>query len=318
MPRIRDVAPSIPGPLAEVVDKCLQKRKEDRYPTVKALLAALEQATPGQTTRQVQLYRSPYAGLSSFQEGDADRFFGRSKEVAAMTVRLRDRAMLAVVGPSGVGKSSFVRAGVLPALKASGEAWEAPVIRPSRQPMAALAHLLNTYVAGKSGANEQRDEEAEERELVKRLLAEPGYCGTILRSQARRQKKKLLLFVDQFEEIFTLVDSAEERQGFMRCLAAIGDDPSAPLRVVVCTGLMRERLRMARPASNAQQPNAAPGPPQAIKKPASSIRILAGAKKFTEGWSSWRVSAINTPVIALRVISPGSRPMARQAASTRA
>jgi serine/threonine protein kinase len=234
MPRIRDVAPSVPQALAEVVDKCLQKRKEDRYPTAKALLEALEAATPGQTTRQIQLYRSPYAGLSAFQEGDSDRFFGRSKEVAAMTVRLRDRAMLAVVGPSGVGKSSFMRAGVVPALKASGEAWESPVIRPSRQPMQALAHLLNPYVAARSGQTvNEADEEAEERELVKRLLAEPGYCGTILRSQARRQKKKLLLFVDQFEEIFTLVDSAEERLGFMRCLAAMGDDPSAPLRVVL-------------------------------------------------------------------------------------
>ena len=74
--------------------------------------------------------KTPYPGLSAFQESDASRFFGRERDVARATAALEDKPLLAVVGASGVGKSSFIRAGVLPALKAKGEEWESLVLRP--------------------------------------------------------------------------------------------------------------------------------------------------------------------------------------------
>ena len=61
----------------------------------------------------------PYPGLSAFTEGDAEQFFGREAEVAALWEKLGRQKLLAVIGPSGVGKTSFLRAGVIPA-KARG------------------------------------------------------------------------------------------------------------------------------------------------------------------------------------------------------
>ena len=99
------------------------------------MLRALEPFMPGRVERELRIDESPYAGLNAFQESDANRFFGRTNEVAAVVNRLRDQPLLAVVGPSGIGKSSFVRAGVVPALKRLGERWEAFVLRPGRSPL---------------------------------------------------------------------------------------------------------------------------------------------------------------------------------------
>ena len=80
---------------------------------------------PGAPAARLADDESPYAGLTSFQESDADRFFGRDREIARMVTRIRELPLVGVVGPSGAGKSSFVRAGLVPALKRSGEPWEA-------------------------------------------------------------------------------------------------------------------------------------------------------------------------------------------------
>ncbi len=61
-----------------------------------------------------------------------------------MIAKLRDHPLVAVVGPSGVGKSSFVRAGVVPALKASGEPWEVIIVRPGRYPLSAVVSTLQS------------------------------------------------------------------------------------------------------------------------------------------------------------------------------
>ncbi|HWU87627.1 MAG TPA: protein kinase, partial [Kofleriaceae bacterium] len=140
MPSMAEAAPpDVPRELIQIVDRCLLKQKELRWQSAAELLAALEPFLPGRRTVQLQIDESPYAGLSSFQESDAGKFFGRNREIAAMVTRIRDRPLMAVVGSSGVGKSSFVRAGLVPALKRSGETWETLVIRPGRAPIEALA-----------------------------------------------------------------------------------------------------------------------------------------------------------------------------------
>src|SRR5262249_15135319 len=141
-------------------------------------------------------------------------FFGRAGDIARMVARVRERPLTAVVGSSGVGKSSFVRAGVAPALKASGERWEVLTLRPGRHPLAALASTV-------------------ERAGVTQLRNEPGYIGFMLRERARSLDGQLLVFVDQFEELYTLVQDAGERRAFTAALLAIADDAAAPLRVVL-------------------------------------------------------------------------------------
>jgi serine/threonine protein kinase len=232
MPSLRAAAPGVPPGLAAAVDACLRKDRAARPADALALLRALEPFTPGRIDRSVQLEGSPFAGLSAFQEADADRFFGRSHDIAALVARLRDRPSVAVVGPSGVGKSSFVRAGVVPALKRLGEHWEALVLRPGRAPLTALAGVL-ARVGAVTSPGTVGEELREEQDLATRLADEPGHAGAALRAHARRHGRRVLLFVDQFEEIYTLVPDAAARRAFTACLAGVADDATSPVRLVL-------------------------------------------------------------------------------------
>ncbi|MBS1123801.1 MAG: Serine/threonine-protein kinase [Deltaproteobacteria bacterium] len=231
MPSMQEAAPiDVPRELIQIVDRCLLKTKEQRWQSAGELLAAIEPFLPGRRVPELQLDESPYAGLSSFQETDAGKFFGRNREIAAMMTRIRDRPLMAVVGSSGVGKSSFVRAGLVPALKRSGETWETLVIRPGRKPLDSLAAVIQPMVAT---AVNLADEMDEQKKLVETLRREPGHFGHVLRGRARRDNRRLLVFVDQFEELYTQVTDAEERAVFTACLSAVADDATSPLRVVL-------------------------------------------------------------------------------------
>jgi len=231
MPSMAEAAPpDCPRELVQIVDRCLLKQKDQRWSNVSELLRAIEPFLPGRRTAELQIDESPYAGLSSFQETDAGKFFGRNKEIAAMVTRIRDRPMMAVVGSSGVGKSSFIRAGLVPALKRSGENWETLVIRPGRKPMEALGSLIAPMVATAANLS---DEVEEQQKHVAKLRKEPGHLGHLLRGRARRDSRKILLFIDQFEELYTQTADASERAAFTAVLNAVADDATSPLRVVL-------------------------------------------------------------------------------------
>ena len=227
MPSIAEDVPGLPDRLERVVAKCLAKKKLERYTSAAELLADLEPLLPGRAGRNLVADESPYPGLNAFQESDANRFFGRSQDIAAMVARLRDQALVGVVGPSGVGKSSFVRAGVAPALKASGDSWEVIIVRPGRYPLAALAGSLESLRDSRDSDPVIGDDPAA------RLRAEPGVFGARLRARAKRKRTQILLFVDQHEELYTLVGDPAERRAFTACLASAADDASGPLRVLV-------------------------------------------------------------------------------------
>jgi serine/threonine protein kinase len=238
MPSVRGVCPSLPDELADVIDRCLQKPKAQRFGSARELLDALEPLLPGRYVRRLRSDESPYAGLNSFQESDAHRFFGRAREVSAAVARLRDAPLVGIVGPSGVGKSSFVRAGVVPALKASGEQWSTIVVRPGRNPMAALAYALMPMVTSTSNTSVGTSSTVSadlsmQQAMVQHLYAEPGYLGAALRTRARGRGQHILLFIDQFEELYTQVGDPRERQAFTACLAGVCDDPTTPLRLML-------------------------------------------------------------------------------------
>ncbi|WP_437953966.1 serine/threonine-protein kinase [Sorangium sp. So ce296] len=235
MPEVGARHPEL-GALGAIIDRCLRKRRAERYASAEELLAELLPLLPGCGEIHLGADESPFAGLSSFQEADADRFFGRAQDVAGVVARLRNQPLLAIAGASGVGKSSLVRAGVIPALKRSGEGWEALVVRPGREPTAALAELFTSPAVTLSAELQALVPEggAEARAaLAPRLRAEPGLLGAALRGWAARAQKRLVVFVDQFEELFTLGAPADERAAFLACLEGIADDASSPLRVVV-------------------------------------------------------------------------------------
>jgi hypothetical protein len=227
MPSIGAEVAGLPDRLVAIVDRCLAKRKSDRYSSAGELALALEPLLPARVGRSLVADESPYPGLHAFQEADATRFFGRAADIAAMIARLADHPLIGVLGPSGVGKSSFVRAGVVPALKSAGEPWETVIVRPGRSPLAALAGALDSL------RDPLDSDPAIDADPVRRLRAEPGMFGARLRSRARRRRGQILVFVDQLEELYTLVADPAERRAFTACLASAADDPSGPLRVVV-------------------------------------------------------------------------------------
>ena len=232
-------------PLSGIIDRCLLKDPQHRTPSARVLLAELEATAPGRRSVLVG-DANPFAGLAAFQEADADRFFGRDRDIDQVLAELRSRPLVAMAGPSGAGKSSLVRAGVIPALKRSGEGWDVCVVRPGREPLAALAALLSvrTHGFGSSSETAQTSNHASTTledsaanpvlgTVIARLRAEPGYLGARLRARATSKLRHVLVFVDQLEELYTQGSPLDERAAFLACLAAVADDAASPLRVLV-------------------------------------------------------------------------------------
>jgi serine/threonine protein kinase len=220
-PSAREVDATLPPDVVRVIDRCLQKAPDQRFASAAALLEALEGLGHARAARRAA-DASPYPGLAAFSDDDADVYFGRTSDVRRGLQRLRESPLLGVVGPSGVGKSSFVRAGLGSALSET-EGWEIMTSRPGRDPLRSLVEL----------AAEVADGDLDQTALLERLRAEPGYLAELLRGWVRRTKRQALIFVDQFEELYTLVPAIEDRAAYVACLVAIADDVAAPLRVVV-------------------------------------------------------------------------------------
>lgn len=148
----------------------------------------------------------PYPGLRPFTEEQAGIFFGRSEQVAQLLDILSQSHFVAVVGVSGCGKSSLVRAGLIPALKAgfladTGIEWRTATMYPGEHPMQNLAQaLLQDSVFG------QKTGSLSDYEALAFLLAtlRRGRLGLLEARQEARfpEKTNLLLVVDQFEELF--------------------------------------------------------------------------------------------------------------------
>ncbi|MEO0814963.1 MAG: serine/threonine-protein kinase, partial [Myxococcota bacterium] len=140
VPRLESVVTDASSELSNVLEQCLEKRRDNRIGSALELIRALETL---KGTKEKRSSTSPYPGLAAFSEDDGDRFFGRSNDVAKVVRRLEEIPLIAVVGPSGVGKSSFVQAGVVPALKRR-HGWRALRVRPGRDPLGNLGRLLST------------------------------------------------------------------------------------------------------------------------------------------------------------------------------
>ncbi len=151
----------------------------------------------------------PFKGLASFEPVDAEYFFGRERLVAELVARLVGVGFLGIVGPSGSGKSSLVRAGLLPALAAGvlpgSERWRRLLLRPCDRPLDELRRALV------SGA---RDPLAEALDALS-------------------DDERLLLAVDQLEELFTACRSEAERTAFSATLARAAADPEGRAVVIV-------------------------------------------------------------------------------------
>ena len=168
---------------------------------------------------------NPYKGLRAFEEADAGDFFGREELVELLVGRLAGTRFLAVVGPSGSGKSSVVRAGLVPALRRGAvpgsEGWPVVDMFPGPKPLDGLeAALLRTHHDAPPAIMDQleRDERGLHRAVLRLLPSD---------------RSELVLVIDQFEEVFTLVEDEAARTHFLGSIEAAVTDPHSRLRVVV-------------------------------------------------------------------------------------
>jgi WD40 repeat protein/DNA-binding winged helix-turn-helix (wHTH) protein len=203
------VRPEVPPGLEAIVHRCLEKEADSRYQEASVLLqdlvAVLEHRRPVPRPGEEV---SPYPGLDPFTEEKAPFFFGREPEVAAMWEKLRGRKLLALIGPSGAGKTSFVRAGLIPGRP---DGWRCLVCTPGSAPFVSLGQVLAPELAG--------DPEAL-RELPRVDKPEAAFA---MLSRWRRRFEQALLVVDQFEELFTL-NPAGVQASFAKLLGRLATD----------------------------------------------------------------------------------------------
>jgi basic membrane lipoprotein Med (substrate-binding protein (PBP1-ABC) superfamily)/DNA-binding SARP family transcriptional activator len=163
---------------------------------------------------------NPYLGLRAFREADHARFFGQEELVARLVARVTgDVRFTAVVGPSGSGKSSAVQAGLIPRLRREHPEVAIALMQPGSQPLGALGAAL----AGLTG---------ESTHVVMSMLAGADGLRACARELLEDGRRRLVIVIDQFEELFTMVDETEARR-FLDLLAHGVSDDEHGVRVVV-------------------------------------------------------------------------------------
>jgi WD40 repeat protein/DNA-binding SARP family transcriptional activator len=156
---------------------------------------------------------APFKGLAYFDECDANLFFGRELLTTRLLSRLYHDRLVVVVGASGSGKSSLVRAGVVPALKQSDPHAQCYLITPTASPLMALAAAL--AVAPAAAPARDTGSSASLVSLLTDLAREPRSLLLALRRLMSTDASHLVLVVDQFEELFTLCRDEFEREAFI-------------------------------------------------------------------------------------------------------
>lgn len=184
----------------------------------------------------------PFKGLEPFHVSDAHLFFGRETLVARLVEHLRRDNLLIVVGASGCGKSSLVRAGLVPALTGGGltpdcekvaGSTDGPaccILTPTSHPLRALAIALSTAESVLPSAALADDMAADGRSLSLHLARRRG------ESAGAGAPQQALLVVDQFEEVFTLCRDEAERTAFIKnlmCATGDGELRDGPLMLVI-------------------------------------------------------------------------------------
>lgn len=149
---------------------------------------------------------NPYQGLSAFGEEDADFFFGQEEFVNNLVEITHKQALVAVVGPSGSGKSSVVYAGLIPKLRKEGN-WLIEFFRPGKEPFVQLAFTLVRQLEPEAGETQQLREAVGLASDMRngRITLQP----VVSRILERNPDKRLLLVADQFEELYTLCQVKE-------------------------------------------------------------------------------------------------------------
>lgn len=224
-PPLLDVEPRAPEELGRIIDELLDPDPQKRPRSAELVMLAIDRARiqhAGGKLSPPPEEEGPFRGLGRFERAHRDVFFGRRADVVATVETMRTRGLVALIGPSGSGKSSLARAGVLPviaegALGEWAERWETLITVPGNDPRAAI-ELLLFHVLG-----------------PERLSA--SEAAAKIQAFAERERKGLVLLVDQLEELVTLAsgtpEDAESRRWMVELLVRLGARPLPGIRVLV-------------------------------------------------------------------------------------
>lgn len=225
----------LPDDLDHAISRALHPSPELRFERVEDFARALRQsvgldvmAVPAEVLRQQgpdRDRRNPYKGLRAFYETDAADFHGRDALIDEMVHAMSRTQLLAVVGPSGSGKSSVVRAGLLPKLRRGdlpgSSRWLITDMFPGTRPFESLEAALLRVAAVRPP------------DLYERLSADAIGLASFVEELLPDEKTGLVILIDQFEELFSLTSSSSERNQFLDALAAAIQKPDGRLRVVL-------------------------------------------------------------------------------------
>lgn len=296
LPPLQMIQPNLPMALNSIIWRATSKQPELRYPDALSMAEDfrrvmsselgttltpvripeasptrnLPPTSPGKTVIiDLPLEpRNPYKGLRPFQEADAAEFFGRKSLVERLLKRLDKSRFLAVIGPSGSGKSSVVKAGLLPMLRRGvilgSQDWFIVQMTPSAAPFLELeVALLGIAI------------HAPAEKLADYLHENPAGLSPMLKRMLPSENDEVLLVIDQFEELFTQTETEMERARFLKCLYHAVMDADSRLRVVITLradlydrpllyadfgGLIREQTEVVLPLNTSEMEDAIIGP----------------------------------------------------------
>ncbi|HKP72269.1 MAG TPA: hypothetical protein VJT82_04980, partial [Pyrinomonadaceae bacterium] len=191
---------------------------------------------------EVETPANPFPGLRPFEFHESNLYFGRDGQSESMLGKLSRRRFVAVVGTSGSGKSSLVRAGLLPALfggfmTSAGSNWRVALMRPGNDPLGNLAHALNAREVFGSDI----EENAQLQTTITEATLRRGSLGLVeaVRQTRMPSNENLLVIVDQFEELFRFARVAGSEQyqnesaAFVKLLLGAINQREIPIYVVI-------------------------------------------------------------------------------------
>lgn len=221
-PRISVVARDVPAALVDLIADLLEPNPDHRPRSAEVVALELERirgALVGRARALPPEEDGPFRGLERFEMAHRDVFFGRRVEVAGALEVLRMRGLVALLGPSGSGKSSMARAGILPAIAdgalGGSKQWDTLVVSPGMDPRRVLTTALFHIGIEPDWS--------------------PDQAAARIETWLADNRRGLVLLVDQLEEIATLAQgsSGTSQTWTLDFLARLGERPFPGLRVVV-------------------------------------------------------------------------------------
>jgi len=303
LPLVQDHRPEIPQEVDQIIQRATAKDPTSRYAD------AIEFAVDFRRAMQLDVEQleipeseiyNPYKGLRPFQEFDVKDFYGREVLTRQLLARLNEQVelnrFLAVVGPSGSGKSSVVKAGLVPALRKGAldgsEDWFISEMKPGIHPLEELelAILRVAVMQPPSLLGQIKEDTRGLLRAVRRVLPEGS---------------QMILVIDQLEELFTLVRDPEETNFFLGSVYEAVSDPQSPLRVLITlradyydrplkhpdfSSLIEQRTQVVKPLSTSELE-------QAICEPANRLGVT-----FESGLTSTIVGEVHEEPGALPIL----------------